>query len=429
LFSATSASRLTLLVLLLVTAFLGTACRTTAARHVSDPGPAIARLQAGGSVRAEVDTLVRPLLTNGEIYGMVVGVVTPDGATQTFRYGRSGRSGDPEPPGPDSLFQVGSISKLFVEALLARLVEEGQLRYDETVGEILRTNNPVSAEVSQLTLYELATHTGGLPREPFTLTQLRSFLSYLVTGRNLYAHLTKPYLYAYLRHCHINPKARGRFFYSNVSIGLLADLIEVKTGRPVTDLIREKICRPLSMADSVFVLDAGRRQRLTVGHVGNGACWKSQDSPVAPWDMGELMRPSAGLYSTLNDLLVFARANLGLAHHPLESALASTHRVQVETPRGGEAFGWIINRFDDGRVIITFKDGVLAGYCGYLGLNLDKDVAVVVLSNKFNWDDNVGHNLLLRLSGAYAFGGSRSIQERPEQVDAREHPQTPTGSL
>jgi hypothetical protein len=65
-----------LLALVVMMALGGTACRTTAARHVSDPGPAIARLQDGGSIQAEVDQLVRPLVNRGEVYGMVVGVVT-----------------------------------------------------------------------------------------------------------------------------------------------------------------------------------------------------------------------------------------------------------------------------------------------------------------------------------------------------------------
>ena len=402
--------RFALTALLLAAVVPGAGCRTAATRQVSDPGPAIARLRAGGSLQAEVDAQVKPLVASGEIYGTVVGVVTPDGAAHTFGYGRTGRAGDLQPPGADALFEIGSVSKVFVAALLARLVEEGQLRYDDTVRGLLPTNVLVSADVGRVTLYELITHTAGLPREPFTLTQLRCFLGYLVTGHNLYAYLDKPYLYAYLRHCHLKPRARRKFFYSNLGIGLLGHLIEVKTGRRVTDLIVEKVCRPLNMPDSVFTLDAARQPRLTVGHTGNQACWKPANSPLAPWDMGEIMQPSAGMYSTANDLLNFAKANLGLLHHPLEPLLASTQQPQVETPRGAEALGWIINRFNDGRVTLTFKDGMVAGYCGYIGLNRDARVAVVVLSNKFSWDDRIGHNLLLRLSGACAAGAMSFAQ-------------------
>ncbi len=387
----------------------GTGCRTTAMRHVSDPGPAIARLKAGGTIQAEVDHLVQPLVTKGGVYGMVVGVITPDGKVQTFRYGRSGRAGDMNPPGTKELFQIGSISKVFVASLLAKLVEEGQLHYEDTVRSILPPEVVVTPEVGELTLYELITHTAGFAREPITLSQLGSFLGYLATGHNLYAHLTRPYLYSYLRHCKLTPREQRGFQYSNIGIGLLAHLIEVKTGRPVTDLIVEKICRPLEMQDSVFKPDPCQKDRLAVGHTGNQACWWPRNSRMAPWEMGEIMRPSGGMYSTLEDLLCFARANLGLTRTPLESVLASTHSVRVQTPRGGEALGWIVNRFEGGSTL-TFKDGMVAGYCGYLGMDLETRVAVVLLSNRFSWDDYVGHNLLLRLAGAYASGPMKTAR-------------------
>lgn len=389
----------------------GPGCRTTARRLVSDPGPAIARLQAGGSIRAEADALVKPLLASGEVYGMVVGVVTPDGKTQTFGYGRTGRPGDSKPPDGNSLFQIGSVSKLFTEALFVQLVQENRLHYDDTVRDILPTNVPVSADAGRLTLYELATHTSGLRREPFTLSQLRSFLIYLVTGHNLYAHLTVPYSLHYLRHCHAQPKEPRKFVYSNFGAGLLSYLIGVKMGQPTEDLIVQNICRPLGMTNSVFTLNASQRRRLTVGHVGNQACWKFPNTPIAPWDMGEFMGPISGMYSSVNDLLIFAKANLGLLPTPLEPALATTHQVQIETPHEGEALGWIVSKYDHGRRIITFKDGVISGYHAFIGLDLDTRVAVVVLANKFDWDDKVGMNLLLRVSGACASGRMKSTAQ------------------
>jgi CubicO group peptidase (beta-lactamase class C family) len=393
-----------LVVVLLGLALLCAGCRTSAIRYVSGLEPAVARLQSGASIQAEVDNLVKPLLASGETYGTVVGVVLPDGTTQTFSYGRSGRAGDPDPPTADSLFQLGSVSKVFLAALVVRLVEEGALRYDDTVRDILPANIVVSADASRVTVYELVTHTSGLPREPMWPSQLNSMVSYLLLGHNIYGHLTTAFLYNYLRVCPLPDHEPRQFNYSNIGFGLLANLIEIKTGRRATDLIVEKICRPLGMTNSVFFLDASQRQRLAIGHVGSQACWKSRTTPMAPWDVGDLMRPVSGMYSTANDLLIFAKANLGMLDHPLESTLAATHHVQIETARGGEALGWIINRFQDGRQILTFKDGMVSGYRAYIGMDLDARVAVVVLHNQFDWDDKIGHNLLLRLAGAYGVG-------------------------
>ena len=384
----------------------GTGCRITATRQVSDPAPAVTRLQAGGSVKSEADNLVKPLLASGEVFGMVVGVVMPDGATHCFGYGRTGRPGDLNPPTGDDLFQIGSLTKLFAETLFVRLVEEGRLHYDDTVRGILATNISVSTDAGRLTLYELATHTSGLPREPFTRSQLVSLFSYFLHGNNLYAHLTVSFLLDYLRDCHPQPKKPPEYVYSNFGAGLLTYLIAEKTGEPAENLILEKICRPLGMTNSIFFLDAGHTNRLTVGHVGGQACWKPANHPLAPWDMGDLLRPISGMYSSVNDLLIFAKANLGMVPTPLASVLATTHQVQVKTKRGGETLGWIVSKYDHDRRTLTFKDGVMSGYCGFIGLDLDTHVAVVVLANKFNWDEKVGMNLLLRISEVFAARGT-----------------------
>lgn len=374
-------------------------CRTAATRRVDDPVPGAAAPRAGTGIEAEADALVKPLLADGTAYGMVVGVVTPDGTTRTFGYGKTGRPGDIGPPDGHTIFQIGSLSKLFTETLFIQLAAEHQLRFEDTVRDTLPEAVSVASAAGTMTLYELATHTAGLPREPFGLAQLQALVRYLLTGSNIYAPLTTPYVLKYLRHSHPHFRERGRFYYSNLGFGLLGYMIHERTGRPTADLIAEKICRPLKMNDSVFVLDDDQESRLAVGHVGNQACWKFANTELPPWDMGEFMGPVGGMFSSVNDLLIFAEANLGLIPSALNPSLKATQQVQVETARGGEAFGWITSKY--GNRTLTFKDGMVSGYCSFIGMDVETKVAVVVLANKFNWDDDVGLRLLLRVSGAY----------------------------
>ncbi len=225
---------LALAVLLTGLLFLVTGCKTFSVRTVSDPAPAVARLQAGGRIGEEVERLARPLVESGEIYGIAVGVLTPEGRTRAFGYGRTGTPGGAQPPDGDTVFQIGSVSKLFITALLAVLVDEGVLRYEDTVRSILPPAVRLNEEVGKVTLYELATNTGGFPRQPLCLAQLWDFSAFLLTGRNLYSYLDKPYLYKYLRKTHVKPKEKRQYAYSNIGFGLLAHLIQVKTGRSVT---------------------------------------------------------------------------------------------------------------------------------------------------------------------------------------------------
>jgi CubicO group peptidase (beta-lactamase class C family) len=406
------ASLLPLAALLIGLQFLATGCRTFSSRVLSDPAPAVARLQAGGSIGAEVDRLAHPIVDSGEIYGMAVGVLAPGQPPAAFGFGRTGIPGDARLPQGDTIFQIGSVSKLFITAVLASLVDEGVLRYEDTVRDILPPKVRLNQELGKVTLYELVTNTGGFPRQPFCLGQARDFAAFLLTGSNLYAYFDKSYLYDYLRTKHIKPKPKREYEYSNIGYGLLAHLIEVKTGRPFQQLLEEKICRPLNLRDTTYALSAEQKTRLAVGHAGAQPRFLPRGHPIAPWDMGEIMRPSGCLYSTANDLLIFAQASLGMLHHPLEPLLASTQRPLLSRPTEDVAMAWLINYLGNDRLKITYKQGVVAGYSGYIGIDARARIAVVVLCNTFSWDDKVGHNLLQRLSRGLA----------PRQASTRTEP-------
>ncbi|MEI7732727.1 MAG: serine hydrolase domain-containing protein [Verrucomicrobiota bacterium] len=387
-------------VVLLLGAVVLTGCTSLSSRVVTDPAPAVARLKAGASLKQEVDLLAQPLVDSGEVMGLAVGTVTPSGGPQVFGYGRTGLTNNPVLPDGKTIFQIGSLSKLFVASLLAVLVEEGTLRYEDTVRDILPPEVKINPETGKLTLYELVTHTGGLPREPVCLAQLSDFIRFLFTGHNLYTYIDKRRLYLYLRNGHPKPNPERLSLYSNFGVGMLAHLIEVKTGRSFPELLEEKICRPLNLRDTGFVLNAEQQRRLAKGHAGDQPRFLRRQTPLKPWDMGEIMRASGAMYSTPDDMLVFVQSHLGLRHLPLDRILSTTQRVQCQAPDEPVAFGWRVNEFEAGRVKITYIHGMVAGYTAYMGMDTERGVAVVVLSNTFNWNEKVGHNLMLRLSEA-----------------------------
>jgi CubicO group peptidase (beta-lactamase class C family) len=317
------------------------------------------------------------------------------------------------PPQGDTIFQIGSVSKLFVNALLAKLIAEQKLSYDDTVRSIIPANIPLSKDAGALTIYELATNTGGLPRQHNDFTQLRYFISYLLTGRNLYGCVTKDSLYNYLKKYKRHRKKKRDYVYSNLGNGLLTHLIELKTGRSISKLLQEKICRPLGLRDTVLHLNLEQRSRLATGHPGDQPKFKSRRTPMEPWDMGEILGASCGLHSTANDLLVFARANLGQKKHPLEPHLLSLQRFQVRTSDEEHGIGWSIQHLHEDREALIYKQGMVSGYSAYIGLNARHQIAVVVLYNNFFWREKVGHNLLLRILEARSAKHSVGISSPP----------------
>lgn len=399
--------RRALLVPLAGAALLGASCSTLSSRVVADPAPSAARLRAGGDLKEEVARLVQPLVDSGEICGMAVGVLAPGAGPRVFGFGSASLPGNGPLPAGDTIFQIGSVSKLFVDALLMKLIAEGRMSFDDTVRSIVPPGIPLSEDAGRLTLYELATNTGGLPRQRNNFTQMRYFTSFLFTGRNLYGCVTKEQLYDYLRTFKSPPKEKRSFVYSNLGNGLLTHMIELKTGRPIAALLEEKICGPLGLRDTVLHLNAEQKSRLATGHPGDQPKFRSRKSAMEPWDMGDILGASCGLYSTVNDLLIFARANLGQLHHPLEKHLLSMHHGRVRAIGEDAGIGWAVNRIHGGRVELVYKQGMVSGYSAYIGLNAERQLAVVTLCNNFLWREKVGHNLLLRLFEAREPGRAR----------------------
>jgi CubicO group peptidase (beta-lactamase class C family) len=224
------------------------------------------------------------------------------------------------------------------------------------------------------------------------------FINYEFTGKNLYGYMNKAWLYEYLKTIKIKNKSH-KFIYSNIGYGILAHLIEIKAGKPFQDFVSDEIFSPLNMRDTVFSLSREQQDRLAVGHVGDQPYFMKRNTPLKSWDMGEVMAPSGGIYSTVDDLLIYARHTLAMGHSPLDPILHKMTEPMVSQQDGERsALGWTISESGDAHTTITYKHGMASGYSAYIGMNMSKNIAVVVLCSSFNWNDKIGHNLLLRLS-------------------------------
>jgi CubicO group peptidase (beta-lactamase class C family) len=383
----------------LALALLCLSCGPLSSRIIYDSKPSVERLQLGQTtLEAEVDALARPLIKRKEATCLEIGVLLADGSIQEYGYGSVSDTGPPVAPDKNTIFQIGSVSKLFTASLLQCLVQEGEIQDSDTVRDILPLNTQISSDMGEITIYQLATHTSGLPREPVTLKQFLYFMDYEFTGKNLYGYMNKTWLSDYIKTEKIKNKSHA-FIYSNIGYGLLAHLIEVKAGEPFQDLVTEKIFSPLNMKDTVFSLSNEQQGRQAIGHVGDQPYFMRRNTPLKPWAMGEVMAPSGGIYSTVSDLLIYAKHTLALENSPLDQILNETTKPKVSQQDGDmSALGWSISDSGKTHVKITYKHGMASGYSAYIGMNMAKKIAVVVLCSSFNWNDKIGHNLLLRLS-------------------------------
>jgi serine-type D-Ala-D-Ala carboxypeptidase/endopeptidase len=310
---------------------------------------------------AKIDALVQPLIDGQWIYGVTIGLINEHG-TQTAGYGRVSESNDAV-PGADTLFEIGSISKVFTGLILAKMVEDGTVTLADPVQSLLGDSITVPKGEREITLVDLSTHSSGLPRMPTNFAPK--------DPANPYADYTVEQMAQFLAAHKLRRQPGEKYEYSNLAVGLLGHALARKSGMPYEELLTKTICQPLALANTVITLDDAHRARLAAGHDGDG-------QPVANWDLPTLAGAGA-IRSTSADMLTFLSANLGLSPSPLAAAMRLSHQVQFKNPDGAPevALGWHVNR--NGKLL--WHNGATAGYHAYAAFRPETKTGVVVLGS------------------------------------------------
>jgi CubicO group peptidase (beta-lactamase class C family) len=207
--------------------------------------------------------------------------------------------------------------------------------------------------------------------------------------------LDQQYIFSYLTSFNAPTIREPR--YSNIGYGVLGDVLERRTGKPVDDLLSEYITRPLKLSHTGYTPeDLPGWDNRAYGHAGDQPKFVRRGALVPDWRFTKMLRGSAALYSTAHDLLAFAATHLREDDTILTRALKDTLRIRYFRPREAAAVAWISD--DVAGLRITYQIGMVAGYSSYLGIDVANRTAVVVLQNAFNWDISMGHKLLLMLA-------------------------------
>lgn len=334
-------------------------------------------------LKARVDVLVRPVIESGLAVGMVVGVI--DGEhTAIFGYGKLARD-RPQTPDAHTLFEIGSVTKVFTGILLADAVHRGLVALDDPLAGLLPPQVKVPEQDGRtVTLLDLATHTSGLPRlPPNLLPQVARYPG------NPYAHYTVDQMYEALTEIRLESRPGSKYQYSNFGMGVLGHALARRAGKDYESLVLERICRPLGLEDTCIALSEAQRSRLSPGHDIDGR-------PLSPWDFPAL--PGAGaLRSTAGDLVRFVAAHLGQAPAPLKPILDAAKAPRRDIGPGQKmGLGWHLNT----REGIHWHNGQTGGYHSYVAFCNERHIGVVVLSNTAGGiGDEVGMKLLKMLKG------------------------------
>lgn len=337
---------------------------------------------AAQSSRLPSDSEIRQILVERidkykQSVGMVVGVIEPAGR-RVVAYGKLAAN-DSRVLDGDTVFEIGSITKVFTSLVLADMVQHHEVELSDPAAAYL----PREVQMPQrngrvITLEDLATHRSGLPRMPSNVDP--------IDPSNPYADYAVHRLYAFLSSYQLSRNIDSRFEYSNLGGALLGHVLARRADVDYETLVETRVTKPLNMANTHVSLTEDMKSRLAVGHAYGL-------EPTPNWDLGALVA-AGGLHSTANDLLTFLSAQLRYTETPLAPAMAAMTETRRDTDRGEVALAWFVESPAGSRII--FHDGTTGGYRSFLGYDPQARTGVVVLSNSATGAgiDDIGLHIL-----------------------------------
>jgi len=286
---------------------------------------------------------------------MVVGVTDAKSHFEVCYGCRDARTGGPV--SGKTIFEIGSITKLFTALLLSDMANRREVRLDEPVADLLPAGTHVPVRNGKaITLRDLSSHYSGLPRRPPDLGP----------ADDPYAGYTAEKLYQFLATHELKRTPGDSFEYSNLGVGLLGHALVLRAG--VSDyesLIRARILDPLRMDDTVIAIPSRLLDNRASGHDDSLA-------PVSDWNF-DVLAAAGAFRSNISDLLRFMDA-LYEEDSPIYSMIGP-----LITPRdkGGLELG---QPHPDGGIAISHSGGT-GGFRSFVGCIPEWKRGVAVLGN------------------------------------------------
>jgi CubicO group peptidase (beta-lactamase class C family) len=291
-------------------------------------------------------------------------------------------------------FHLGSDTKAMTATLAGMLVDEGKLRWDSTIGEVLGADVPgINPKLAAVTLEQLLSHSSGIPSD--TPETLRLYFNTDAFEYNLHA-LRLRVLNAWKEHAPETPPGSA-FHYANLGYVIVGAMIEKASGRPWEELITQRIFEPLGLRT------AGLGPQATMGKidapVGHQVDEEGRITPM-PWgaaaDAPPVVGPAGIAHMSVLDFATWAGWNAGEGkrgpalvkpetlmhlHHPVVKT-GKRPNPPPGTPQEGEyALGWGIVKFDWAPRQLVVHNGSNGMSFATILLDTEADLGIVAVTN------------------------------------------------
>lgn len=337
--------------------------------HKTGPGPAPDFCPQAGD--PAVTRLLKAIRQKFDVPAMAAAVVTSDGVKFVGAVGVRKR-GTQVPVGLNDLWHLGSDGKAMTSTLIARLVEQGKLRWDSTLGgifpELAAQMNP---EFRKVTLLELLSHRAGLPRN-VDLAEYQGADVQALRLRVVRSELAKQPLSA----------PGDKFAYSNVGYIIAGAIVEKITGQAWQDAISNQVFKPLQM-DSAGFGGTGTPGKIDQPwpHTADGKP-TSENGPAM--DNPPVMGPAGRIHCSIQDWAKFIQDQLRGARGETRTLLQPESYRTLQTPTfGGDyALGWVVvqRNWAGGKTLSHVGDNTMN--CADVWIAPNRDFAILIVVNQ-----------------------------------------------
>jgi CubicO group peptidase (beta-lactamase class C family) len=328
-----------------------------------------------GSRADQVDELVGTEMAAHGIPGLALTVIQNGTSTKTSGYGLANLELN-VPVKPETVFEIGSVTKQFTAALVLLLAQDGKLSVDEKIGQYLSSIPDTWRDIK---VRHLLTHTSGI----------KSYTG--LDGFELRRHLTQAQFIAAIGAQPLEFQPGQAWKYSNTGFNLLGFIIENVTDKTYWDFLSERILRPLGMTSTTNRLPALIIPNRASGYEQTNHIFINRD-----YDLTDVFSAGA-LVSTVGDL---AKWNNALDREAVLNTKSKQAMWQPAVLNDGKmtqyGFGWRIEALDGHKNI--GHGGSTSGFSATIQRFPDDQLAVIILTNT---DEQIATSLARKIARLY----------------------------
>lgn len=266
----------------------------------------------------------------------------------------------------NTIYEIGSITKLFLGVLLADAVKRGEVKLDDPISKYLpETVKTPKFNGREITLLDLAAHSSSLPRLPTNLAPKNPL--------DPYADYTTQNLYDFLSNYKLTREIGSQYEYSNLASGLLGHILSLRTKTGLESLMSNRIFKPLEMKDTSFSLPESKKSRHARG-------LNQTNEPTPPWFFDALAGAGA-IRSTSADMAKFIAAAVGITRTPLLDAFIEARKMRRQGQNEKVKIGLFWNNVDLFGTEVFWHGGGTFGFSSYVAIDPKQKKGAFLVNN------------------------------------------------